>query len=256
MRPFLRLACHGPGQFILAQFRPGPEKYGPNSTHRDEFGLHFSLARPGLAWPGPYKRSFLRLARHGPGRSILAQVWPGPEKNGPNSSLSQVEPSFFENQNFKLKHFSNIWNSSHIKPSFFNSKISNQVKPKYFQSNQADQIKYRFDPSLFPPHDNCKNMQTWNLREETANHMGIWLELSCTILLISLLPCMTCMQWNIRRQKILHCLSIYSGTSNMQYFYPYSTWWSVCTMLQILSKCEVKASFCWQTIPPPLRFYG
>ena len=87
IRPFLRLACHGPGQFILAQIRPGPEKYGPNSTYRDEFGLHFSLARPSLAWPGPYRRSFLRLARHGPGRSFLAQVWPGPEKNGPNSSL-------------------------------------------------------------------------------------------------------------------------------------------------------------------------
>ena len=84
---FWDLAHRGPGPFILAQVWPGPEKYGPNSTHRDEFGLHFSLARPSPAWPGPYRRSFLRLACHGPGRSILAQVWPGPEKNGPNSSL-------------------------------------------------------------------------------------------------------------------------------------------------------------------------
>ena len=49
----------------------------------------------------------------------------------------------------------------------------------------------------FPPHDNYKNMQTWNVREETANHMGIWMELPCTILLISLLPCMTCMQCTV-----------------------------------------------------------
>ena len=84
---FWDLAHRGPGPFILAQVWPGPEKYGPNSTHRDEFGLHFSLARPSPAWPGPYRRSFLRLACHGLGRSILAQVWPGPEKNGPNSSL-------------------------------------------------------------------------------------------------------------------------------------------------------------------------
>ena len=84
---FWDLAHRGPGPFILAQVWPGPEKYGPNSTHRDEFGLHSSLARPSPAWPGPYRRSFLRLACHGLGRSILAQVWPGPEKNGPNSSL-------------------------------------------------------------------------------------------------------------------------------------------------------------------------
>ena len=45
-------------------------------------------------------------------------------------------------------------------------------------------------------------MQTWNVREETANHMGIWLELSCTILLISLLPYMTCMQWTSEDKKI------------------------------------------------------
>ena len=32
--------------------------------------------------------------------------------------------------------------------------------------------------------------------------MGIWLELSCTILLISLLPYMTCMQWTSEDKKI------------------------------------------------------
>ena len=66
---------------------------------------------------------------------------------------SQVKSSFFENQNFKLKYFSNIWISSLIKPSFFNYKIfkpsqaqiswvSSQVKSSIFnilifKSNQV-----------------------------------------------------------------------------------------------------------------------
>ena len=66
---------------------------------------------------------------------------------------SQVKSSFFENQNFKLKYFSNIWLSSLIKPSFFNYKIfkpsqaqiywvSSQVKSSIFnilifKSNQV-----------------------------------------------------------------------------------------------------------------------
>ena len=45
---FWGLAHRGPGRFTLAQVRPGPEKNGPNPTHRDGFRL-----RPGLAQPGP-----------------------------------------------------------------------------------------------------------------------------------------------------------------------------------------------------------
>ena len=71
----------------------------------------------------------------------------------------------------------------------------------------------------------------------------------CYFLIFLLPPCVHSAM-DIWRQKILHYLSIYSGTSNMQFFYPYSTWWSICTMLQILQKCEVKASFCWKTILP------
>ena len=37
------LAHRGPGPLILAQVWPGPEKYGPNSTHRDEFGPDLGL---------------------------------------------------------------------------------------------------------------------------------------------------------------------------------------------------------------------
>ena len=61
---FWDLAHRGPGPFILAQVWPGPEKYGPNSTHRDEFRLRPSLARPG---PGLIEGHFWGLARHGPG---------------------------------------------------------------------------------------------------------------------------------------------------------------------------------------------
>ena len=58
---FWGLAHRGPGRFILAQVRPGPEKNGPNSTHRDEFRL-----RPG---PGLIEGHFWGLACHGPGRA-------------------------------------------------------------------------------------------------------------------------------------------------------------------------------------------
>ena len=81
---FWGLAHLGPGRLILAQVRPGPEKNGPNSTHRDEF-----RPRPGLAQPGPgliegHFGLWPTMGRAGLGQ---AQVRPGPEKIGPNSSL-------------------------------------------------------------------------------------------------------------------------------------------------------------------------
>ena len=104
--------CHlGLGRFILAQVRPGPEKNGPNSTHRDEFRLRPSLARPG---PGLIEGHFWGLAHRGPGRFILAQVRPGPGKNGPNSThrdefrlrpgLAQPGPGLIEGHFWGLAH--------------------------------------------------------------------------------------------------------------------------------------------------------
>ena len=55
---------------------------------------------------------------------------------------SQVKSSFFENQNFKLKYFSNIWISSLIKPSFFNYKIfkPSQAQISWFSSQVKSSI--------------------------------------------------------------------------------------------------------------------
>ena len=80
------LAHRGPGRFFLAQVRPGPEKNGPNSTHRDEFRL-----RPSLAWPGPglIEGHFWGLARHGPGRA-----GPGPSSARDGKKRPKLIPSF------------------------------------------------------------------------------------------------------------------------------------------------------------------
>ena len=84
---FWGLAHRGPGQFILAQVRPGPEKNGPNSTHRDEFRL-----RPGLAQPGPglVEGHFWVLAHHGPGRA-----GPGPSSAQAGKKRPKLIPNSY-----------------------------------------------------------------------------------------------------------------------------------------------------------------
>ena len=83
---FWGLAHLGPGRLILAQVRPGPEKNGPNSTHRDEFRLRPSLARPG---PGLIEGHFWGLARHGPGRA-----GPGPSSARAGKKRPKLIPSW------------------------------------------------------------------------------------------------------------------------------------------------------------------
>ena len=83
---FWGLAHLGPGRLILAQVRPGPEKNGPNSTHRDEFRLRPSLARPG---PGLIEGHFWGLAHHGPGRA-----GPGPSSARAGKNRPKLIPKF------------------------------------------------------------------------------------------------------------------------------------------------------------------
>ena len=90
----------------------------------------------------PFRHAFFSWQKVGMGQ---AEFWP-----------SQVKSSFFENQNFKLKPFSNIWISSLIKPGFFNSKIfkpsqaqmswvSSQVKSSIFNISifKSNQVKLK-----------------------------------------------------------------------------------------------------------------